>query len=78
MMAAGFEPASTAQPGRPHVVFESQFVLSDLGIANFDVGPDGRFVMIRLIDGSVHTAGENTLVVIQNWSEELKQRVPTR
>jgi hypothetical protein len=79
LMAAPFQPASSDQPGRPHVVFEPLFVLNNLGIANFDVGLDGRFVMTRPIDDSPRdSGGESTLVVIQNWQEALKQRVPTK
>jgi Tol biopolymer transport system component len=39
----------------------------------YDVAPDGeRFLMVK-----TPTATPN-LVIVQNWSEELKQRVPTR
>jgi Tol biopolymer transport system component len=42
----------------------------------YDVMPDGRFVMIlRSIDGEVAVP---TPMVVQNWSEELKRRVPSK
>jgi serine/threonine protein kinase len=40
----------------------------------YDVAADGRFLMIR--PTAMPGAGE--IVVVQNWPEELKQRVPTR
>jgi len=49
----------------------------DLTARTYDVTPDGkRFLMIRST-----AAGEQapeSLVVVQNWSEELKRRVPLK
>ena len=47
------------------------------GIArNFDIAPDGRrFVFIKNLPTP---ADARRLVIVLNWSEELKQRVPTR
>jgi hypothetical protein len=43
--------------------------------ANYDVTPDGqRFLMVRDDDDITATR----IVVVLNWQEELKQRVPTR
>jgi serine/threonine-protein kinase len=39
----------------------------------YDVAPDGRFLMIQL-DGS--SDGSASIVVVQNWTEELKRQVP--
>ena len=46
----------------------------------YDVSPDGRrFLMIK--DGAqsaIRTRRPASMVVVLNWLEELKQRVPTR
>jgi serine/threonine protein kinase len=42
----------------------------------YDVAPDGRFVMIENEPNDNTTSA--SIVVVLNWSEELKQRVPTR
>jgi hypothetical protein len=43
---------------------------------NFDVAPDGRrFVFIKNLP---IPADARRLVIVQNWSEELKERVPAR
>jgi serine/threonine-protein kinase len=42
----------------------------------FDVAKDGRFLMIKPVGGSPTTA-QDSLVVVQNWTEELKRLVPT-
>jgi WD40 repeat protein len=41
--------------------------------ASFDVLPDGRFVMVREPDPT----RTREIVVVQNWTEELKRLVPT-
>ena len=47
------------------------------GEQTFDFTPDGRFLMIR---GETADRGDSapTLVLVQNWFEELKRLVPTR
>jgi hypothetical protein len=55
------------------VVFEQPYAVSDLGVANYDVGPDGRFIMIT---PPANAVSGDTLTVVQNWHEELKRLVP--
>jgi serine/threonine-protein kinase len=44
----------------------------------YDIAPDGkRFLMIKFGDSANQTAAPTSLVVVQNWSEELKRLVPT-
>ena len=47
---------------------------SSSGPRNYDVAPDGRFLMIK--EGSNDRPPE-PIIVVQNWSEELKRLVPT-
>ena len=59
--------------GRPEVVFERRYA-TDLGeAANYDVGPDGRFLMIMTDEDSTTTQ----INIVQNWFEELTRLVPT-
>ena len=53
----------------------SFFANPALNIHSYDVARDGRFLMIQQSGASTETAG--SIVVVQNWFEELKQRVPT-
>jgi hypothetical protein len=41
----------------------------------YDVAPDGRFLMIQPPAGAADIA-DRSIVVAQNWFEELKRRVP--
>jgi serine/threonine-protein kinase len=46
--------------------------------ATYDVSPDGRrFLMIKQRDPKAETT-PTSLVVVQNWLEELKRLVPTK
>jgi hypothetical protein len=42
---------------------------------SYDVARDGRFLMVASLDSSDAAIGAS-IVVVQNWFEELKQRVP--
>jgi len=75
MMAVniGLQPTLTA--GKPHVLFERQFLLSPATTPNYDVSHDGqRFLMVKAA-GAGETAPAQINVVF-NWFEELKRVVP--
>jgi hypothetical protein len=45
----------------------------------YDVSPDGQqFLMIKEASSTNQTAAPPSLVIVQNWTEELKRLVPTR
>jgi serine/threonine protein kinase/Tol biopolymer transport system component len=61
---AGTEPAF----GKPTALFDDDYDFGvGVSIANYDVTPDGRFIMIR------RGASGGKLRVVVNWTEELKQ-----
>jgi serine/threonine-protein kinase len=61
---------SNLRVGTPRVLFEGGFVPGSA--RGYDVGPDGRFLMIEAND----TATSASIVVVQNWFEELKRLAP--
>jgi|TARA_B100001964_G_scaffold179121_1_gene197665 hypothetical protein len=65
--------------GNPERVFEGQYYFSDFG-RQYDVAPDGqRFLMLKnaaIADTDDPFAGLTQIVVVQNWFEKLKARVP--
>ena len=75
MMAVDVTTSPSFAAGQPRRLFESDYIISEGFMANYDVTPDGdRFVMVK-------TRAENAraqIDVVLNWTEELKQRVPTR
>jgi hypothetical protein len=45
----------------------------------YDVSPDGqRFLMIKASGESNDMSAPMSIIVVQNWTEELKRLVPTR
>jgi hypothetical protein len=65
-------PAFSARA--PRLLFEGEYKTSLP--ANFDVSPDGRrFIMIK---PAATADARSRLVVVQNWTEELKRLVPTK
>jgi serine/threonine-protein kinase len=80
VMRLPIEAAASWRSGVPSPLFQNQnryFHQPPGGslARTFDVGPDGRLLMIKNVD----TAGQppNQMVLVQNWTEELKRLVPT-
>ncbi len=62
--------ASGAEPvfSKPTALFTDEYDFGrGISIANYDVGPDGRFLMLR------RDASNGSLRAVINWTEELKQ-----
>ena len=74
MMAANVSSGPEFRFRAPEMLFESEY-LHDRRIPSYDVGPDGRFLMIKPLTGE--GAARRELIVVLNWFEELKRLVPT-
>jgi len=62
--------------GRPKVLFTGRYLHTDsVGRTEYDVAPNGDFVMLSVAGGDQAATQINLLM---NWFEELKARVPTR
>jgi Tol biopolymer transport system component len=57
----------------------SSYFLGTVGwyLVMYDVAKDGRFLMIKSVGGAPTTTTQDSLVVVHNWTEELKRLVPT-
>ena len=75
LMAVPVVPGSTFTFKPPTFLFESHYLASDQP-SSYDVGADGRFLMIRAAASQSRTSPQ--VVVVLNWAEELRRRVPTR
>jgi serine/threonine-protein kinase len=70
--------APTFSAGAPRKVFDGRYVGSPFW-RNYDVSPDGRrFLMIKDNVAGGQPSTPANIVVVLNWSEELKQRLPPR
>ena len=73
-VAVQTEPSFTR--GTPEVLFEGTY-FAGIG-RSYDVAPDGqRFLMIKEGAGTDDTSAPPSLVLVQNWFEELRRLVPT-
>ena len=64
------KPAFTA--GTPRMLFEGRYGAT-ANIRGYDVAPDGRFLMVQQKDRPAMRVAE--MIIVQNWVEELKQKV---
>jgi Tol biopolymer transport system component len=76
MMAVDIATQSGFAAGTPRMLFEGRYEAAPVPVANYDVSPDGqRFLMLKPIEQA--EAAPTQINVVLNWSEELKQKVPT-
>jgi hypothetical protein len=75
-MAVAVRGATPAEWGAPERLFEGTYFFIE-GPEMFDVAADGRFLLLKVgEDGAKATP--DSIVVVQNWTEELERRVPVK
>jgi serine/threonine-protein kinase len=75
LMVVSATPGAALKVGMPQKLFDQQMatqVNPGTGSLNYDVAPDGRFLMI------IPTGRNDEFEVVLNWSEELKRRAPVK
>jgi hypothetical protein len=84
VMSVPVQIAPAFSAGTPTKLFEARSAILDgrfrgVGsIRTYDISRDGRFLMIKENVVADEHAGPPSLIVVQNWSEDLERRVPTR
>jgi serine/threonine-protein kinase len=76
IMEVAVRGAPPEEWGAPQRLFEGSHFFVE-GPPMFDVAPDGRFLMLKEVRANQGPQPPKNLIVVQNWTEELKQRVPT-
>jgi eukaryotic-like serine/threonine-protein kinase len=75
MMAVQVRTSPTLDLGRPEALFSlSDFVLPGTRGIKYEVGPDGRFLLLKDSGGG---RSQDRVVLVQNWTEDVKRLVPT-
>jgi hypothetical protein len=75
MMAVDIATQPSFTVGKPHMLFEGQYLPTPGTSPNYSVSVDGqRFLMLKPTEQA--EAAPTQIVVVQNWFEELKQKVP--
>jgi serine/threonine protein kinase len=75
MVAVHVRTSPTFSADRPERLFTRRYVAGGTAGWNYDVGLDGRFLMIK--DPQADRAS-TSLVVIWNWADELRRLVPVK
>ncbi len=76
MMAVDITTQPAFSAGKPKMLFGGPYVPPVPNFSYYDVSADGqRFLMLKPAEQS--QAAPAQIVVVQNWFEELKQKVPT-
>jgi serine/threonine-protein kinase len=75
-MAVAVEAGPVLTLGRPTMLFEGLDQPEILGVPNYDVAADGRFVMVA--GRAARAAPSAGLNVVENWFEELNRVAPAR
>ena len=77
-MAVTVQAGTTFTTGAPEVLFEHNYFFHDDQGRRYDVIPDGeRFLMMKEGGQSDAPPAPASIVVVQNWFEELRRLVPT-
>jgi serine/threonine-protein kinase len=78
MMAVAVEAGEELAFAAPVELFRGRYLAQPaIILSSYDVARDGRFLMIELPESSSPSEATG-IVVVQNWTEELKRRVPGR
>jgi serine/threonine-protein kinase len=76
MMAVDIATQPGFAVGKPRMLFEGGYVPTPYTFPNYDVSSDGqRFLMLKPVEAG--DAAPTQIIVVLNWFEELKRRVPT-
>ena len=73
MMSVGFDPKLDLALARPQLLFEGKDYFAAITGRQWDVGADGRFLMIK---GGGPEGPLREINVIRNWAATLEERVP--
>ncbi len=80
LMNVRVERAATWTAGTSTKLFEGPYFYTDTGVIGrgrtYDVSPDGRRFLMLKDAGGIDDVPMSRLVVVQNWTEELKRLVP--
>ena len=79
LMRVGVTRGPTWAATAPTKLFEGRYgAAANQSGRTYDIAPDGtRFLMIKPAGAADQTAVPTSLVIVQNWREELKRLVPT-
>ena len=78
MMTAAFDSSGPLQIGSPNSVFAAGYTTTNTdGLRQYDIAPDGRFLMTKpFVESDSVAESPPRINVVLNWFQELTERVP--
>jgi len=76
MMAVDVTSQPTFTAGKPKMLFAGRYI-NNTPVRGYDVTPDGRRFLMMQAKEQPPAPALTEIVLVQNWFEELKRRVPT-
>ncbi|HEY7670690.1 MAG TPA: protein kinase [Gammaproteobacteria bacterium] len=77
LVAVNVELGETFRPGTQQTLFSGRYLAGQALRGVYDVTEDGqRFLLIKRVEGERDSV-ERTIVIVENWFEEVKRLVPT-
>lgn len=76
MFAVPMQTGPTLVAGRPQLLFDYLMLIPPGGSRLYDLTPDGRFIIIARAQEDTGSGPPRNLILVQNWTEELKRLVP--
>ncbi len=73
MVVDVLQSADGFRSSAPRMLFDGPFPSGANGNPNYDVGNDGRFLMVTQDNATVASP---EIILVQNWFEELQRLVP--
>ena len=73
MMVVPVTTGETFRAGTAETLFVDRYFGNSGGISNYDVAPDGRFLMLATNADPIEDTAEGQLRVVLNWFEELER-----
>jgi len=77
MMTVSIRTTPVLSIGTPVVLFKNERYSRIIPSRGWDVAPDGRFLMLKE-KTSPAMSDTRSVILVQNWTEELRETVPTR
>ncbi len=75
MMAVNIQTTPSLSIATPRVVFENRSYRAGGDSRDWDIAPDGRFLMLK--ESSSPSSVEAPIILVQNWFDELRRAAPT-
>jgi hypothetical protein len=83
VMVVSVKTAPTFSIETPKILFRGTYVgnvfqPNNIDFATWDVSPDGKRFLMMKEAGAAAGGGPRKIIIVANWFEELKQRVPVK